>query len=67
MIQSNISSFLTKCNPEKTGVVAGTSMKQVGEVYDLHNSVGQRADSSNPLPHPGDVDRFGDSDDRNKE
>ena len=67
MIQSNISSFLTKCNPEKTGRVAGTSLKQVGETYNLHNSVGQRADSSNSLPHHGDVERFGDSDDRNKE
>ena len=48
-------------------MVAGTSIQQVGEVYDLENSVGQRADSSNSLPHPGDVERFGDSDDRNND
>ena len=67
MIQSNISSFLTKKNPEKTGGVAGTSIQQVGEVSYFESSVGQRADTSTSLPHPGDVERFGESDDRNNE
>ena len=67
MIQSSISSFLTKMNPEKTGGVAGTSDQQGDVVSCLDNTVGQRADTSTSLPHSGDVERFGESDDRNTE
>ena len=65
MIQSNISSFFSKKKPEKTGGVADTSIQPVGDVSDSMNSVGQRADTSRSLPHSDDVERFGESDDRN--
>ena len=57
MIQSNI----FKQKPEMTGGLVDTSFLQVGDVFGSENSVGQRADMSRSLPHPSDVERFGDS------
>ena len=65
MIQSSISSFLSKKNPENTGGVAGTSDQQRDLVSCSKNTVGQRADTSSSLPHSGGVERFGDYDERN--